>query len=155
MFGEFITTLEWNEAWLWLVVAAVLFATEMMVPGFFLVWLGFAATIVGVTLFFVPLSHQWQILEFCAASGLSVGAGWLFWGAGKTGDTDKPLLNLRGQQLVGQTFEVAEPIRLGRGRVQVGDSLWNARGPDLPAGAKVRVTGIDGTDLLVEAVDGG
>ena len=152
MFGEFLTSFEWNEAWLWLVVAAILFAAEVMVPGFFLVWLGLGATVVGLTLFFVPLSHQMQILEFCAASGLSVSIGWYFWGAGRAEDSDKPLLNLRGHQLIGQTFEVVEPIHLGRGRVKVGDSLWNARGPDLPVGTQVRVTGIDGTDLLVEAV---
>ncbi|MEJ2227291.1 MAG: NfeD family protein [Alphaproteobacteria bacterium] len=155
MFGEFFTSIEWNGAWLWLVVAAVLFAAETMIPGFFLVWLGLGAVVVGLTMFFVPLSHQWQILEFCVASGLSVGAGWFFWGAGRAEDTDKPLLNLRGQQLVGQTFEVAEPIHLGRGRIKVGDSLWNANGPDLPMGAKVRVTGINGTILLVEAVNDG
>jgi hypothetical protein len=34
----------------------------------------------------------------------------------------------------------------------VGDSVWIARGPDLPAGARVRIVGAKGTVLEVEPV---
>ncbi len=34
--------------------------------------------------------------------------------------------------------------------IRVGDSVWLVSGPDLPAGAPVRVTGQDGVLLLVE-----
>jgi membrane protein implicated in regulation of membrane protease activity len=38
--------------------------------------------------------------------------------------------------------------------VRVGDTVWRAEGPDLPSGAKVKVTGVAGTVLQVEKVEG-
>ena len=35
----------------------------------------------------------------------------------------------------------------------MGDGLWLVRGPDLPVGAMVEVVGVDGTTLLVRAVE--
>jgi membrane protein implicated in regulation of membrane protease activity len=37
------------------------------------------------------------------------------------------------------------------GRVRVGDSDWSARGGPAAAGERVRITGIDGNCLTVEA----
>jgi membrane protein implicated in regulation of membrane protease activity len=37
------------------------------------------------------------------------------------------------------------------GRVRVGDSEWNARGGPAAAGERVRITGVDGNCLTVEA----
>jgi membrane protein implicated in regulation of membrane protease activity len=34
--------------------------------------------------------------------------------------------------------------------VRVGDSVWRAEGPDLPAGDRVKVIGVDGAALKVE-----
>ena len=45
---------------------------------------------------------------------------------------------------------VVDAIENGTGRVKVGDSVWNAKGPDAEIGARVRVTGISGTCLNVE-----
>jgi inner membrane protein len=45
---------------------------------------------------------------------------------------------------------VVEPIEGGRGKVRVGDTIWPAEGPDLPAGSHVRVTAANGTVLQVE-----
>ena len=46
------------------------------------------------------------------------------------------------------TVETA--IENNKGRVRVGDGVWNARGPDAPAGASVRIVAADGTVLTVE-----
>ncbi|HMM65109.1 MAG TPA: NfeD family protein, partial [Mesorhizobium sp.] len=51
------------------------------------------------------------------------------------------------EQLIGRTATLAEPIREGRGRIQLGDTLWRVSGPDLPAGTRVRVTGASDTEL--------
>ena len=66
--------------------------------------------------------------------------------------SDQPDLNRPAVQLVGRVLVVAEPIEGGRGKVRVGDTLWPAEGPDLPAGAEVRVTAAKGTVLQVERV---
>ena len=42
-------------------------------------------------------------------------------------------------QLVGRIATLTEPINDGRGRVRIGDTMWRVAGPDLPAGAQVRV----------------
>ena len=44
-------------------------------------------------------------------------------------------------------------VRAGSGPVHQGETERHARGPDAPAGARVRVTGSDGAVLLVEAMD--
>jgi membrane protein implicated in regulation of membrane protease activity len=43
-----------------------------------------------------------------------------------------------------------EPIVDGHGRVQIADAYWDVLGPDLPAGARVRVAGADGMTLRVD-----
>lgn len=64
--------------------------------------------------------------------------------------TDQPDLNQRPAQLLGRVGRVEEAISYGRGRVRIGDTLWMAEGPDVPAGAEVRVTAANGPVLKVE-----
>jgi membrane protein implicated in regulation of membrane protease activity len=65
--------------------------------------------------------------------------------------SDLPDLNERAQQYVGRSLVVAESIENGRGKVRVGDSVWQAEGPDVPVGSRVKVTGARGTVLVVVA----
>ena len=142
-----------NPGWSWMIVGAVLFALDVMAPGFFLLWFGAAAAAVGLLVFAVPIEFTWQVLAFCALSVLSVLAGRALWGGDRGGVSDKPLLNQRARQLIGRNFVLATPIQSGRGRITAGDSLWSVKGPDLPAGTSVRVVDADGTVLIVEAAD--
>lgn len=140
-----------NPGWSWMIAAVVLFALEVMAPGFFLLWFGAAAAVVGLLVFAVPIEFTWQILAFCGVSVLSVLLGRALWGGDRVGVSDKPLLNQRARQLIGRNFVLATPIQGGRGRITAGDSLWSVKGPDMPAGAPVRVVDADGTVLIVEA----
>ena len=45
---------------------------------------------------------------------------------------------------------VEQAIQNGRGKVRVGDTLWQAEGMDAPAGARVKVTATNGNVLVVE-----
>ena len=65
---------------------------------------------------------------------------------------DQPLLNQRGQRMVGRRVIVVEAIVNGRGKVGVGDGQWLAEGPDLPAGAEVEIVALQGTTFTVRAV---
>jgi membrane protein implicated in regulation of membrane protease activity len=67
--------------------------------------------------------------------------------------TDEPDLNQRAVQLVGRVLVLAEAIEGGRGRVRVGDTLWQVEGPDLPRGTEVKVAAAKATLLQVERVD--
>jgi membrane protein implicated in regulation of membrane protease activity len=54
---------------------------------------------------------------------------------------------------VGRTFTLEHPIVNGVGKVVVDDSTWRVKGPDLPAGSKVRVADIDSVIFVVELVE--
>ena len=58
--------------------------------------------------------------------------------------TDDATLNRRGSQYIGHVFNLDEAIVNGIGKVKVGDGWWRAQGPDLPAGERVKVVGVDG-----------
>jgi len=64
-------------------------------------------------------------------------------------ESERPLLNERGVQLIGQSFDLIDPIVNGRGSVKIGDSIWRVAGPELPKGARIKVVGADGTLLKV------
>jgi membrane protein implicated in regulation of membrane protease activity len=72
------------------------------------------------------------------------------WAHPGVSESDQPDLNRRGAQLVGRTAVVAEAIDGGRGKVRVGDTVWPAEGPDMPAGRAVRIISASTTVLLVE-----
>lgn len=144
-----------QSAWGWLVLGAILFALDVMAPGFYLVWFGIAAAAVGLLLFAVPLPNPWPLVVFCAVSVISLFIGRALWGSHRERESDRPFLNQRGRQLVGQTFVLSEPIQGGRGRAKVGDTIWTVSGPSLPAGELVRVTSAEGIVLKVEAAKNG
>jgi hypothetical protein len=139
-----------EPGWIWLIVAVVLFTLDVLAPGFFMIWFAAAAVITGALIFLIPIDTVYQILVFCAASVGSLALGRMFWGGSRADESDRPLLNRRAQQLVGRTYELATPIQGGRGRILAGDGQWTVRGPDLPQGSMVKVTGADGTELIVE-----
>jgi membrane protein implicated in regulation of membrane protease activity len=52
-------------------------------------------------------------------------------------------------QLIGQSFDLIDPIVNGRGSIKTGDTIWRVEGPELPQGARIEVVGADGTLLKV------
>lgn len=139
--------------WYWFTAGVLLVALEALIPGFVLVWLGVSALITGVVaLVFTDMGLVFELLIFAGLSVATVLTG-RRWFTRLNENSSMPLLNRRGEQYVGQRYTLHEPIRDGRGRVKVGDSLWNVRGPDLPAGAHVQVTSVDGATFIVERVD--
>ncbi|MBB4130563.1 MULTISPECIES: NfeD family protein [unclassified Xanthomonas] len=137
----------------WAVLALVLIAAETLVPGAFLLWMGIAAAAVCVLVLALPgMTLLLQIVAFVLLSFLSV-QGYRSWFRGKGRQSDRPLLNRRAEQLIGRCVVLDQPIHAGRGRAKVDDAFWVVSGPDLPAGAPVRIVGVDGMTLQVQAVD--
>ena len=54
------------------------------------------------------------------------------------------MLNRRTEALVGRVFTLEKPIVDGIGTVRIDDTIWRVRGPDCPAGSRVKVTQADG-----------
>jgi membrane protein implicated in regulation of membrane protease activity len=128
---------------------------EILVPGVFLLWIGVAALVIGAISLLIWDASVWiwqvQVIAFLALALVSAYLGNRMMG-GRNAESDQPLLNLRGEQLIGRTATLTEPIREGRGRIQLGDTLWRVSGPDLPPGARVRVTSATDSELTVEAI---
>ena len=135
--------------WWWLSAGAVLGIMELLAPGFFLVWMGAAAAATGVVVAFVPMPLAYQLGIFAIFAFAAVFAGRLYYARNPVPTSD-PNLNARATRLIGQTVTVESAIENGKGRVRVGDGVWNAAGPDAPAGASVVITAADGTCLTVE-----
>jgi hypothetical protein len=55
-----------------------------------------------------------------------------------------------GERFIGQVLTMESGIRGGTATVQLGGRKWRVRGPELDPGSKVRITGVDGTVLLVD-----
>ncbi|HVY21805.1 MAG TPA: NfeD family protein [Steroidobacteraceae bacterium] len=55
-----------------------------------------------------------------------------------------------GVKHIGQALVLENPISNGTGSIRLGNRQWQVRGPDLPAGVRVRVTGVDGAVLLID-----
>jgi hypothetical protein len=142
---RFLTTLEW---WHWMVAAVALAALEAFIPGAVAIWFAVAAAIIGLLLVVIPLPWQYQWLMF-AVLGIVAMLVYRSYVRKHPETTEQPNLNLRGQQYVGTEFTLVEPIQQGFGKVRVGDTVWKVAGPDLPVGARVRVTGVDGAVLTV------
>ncbi len=137
--------------WGWFALGLVLIAGEVLAaPGTFLLWIGLAALCVGaVETVYVP---GWigELVLFAMFSVVAVLVGLRVYRAG-TKDTGKAALNERVESFQGQVFPLDQAIHDGFGRIRIGDSVWRVKGPELPAGRHVKVCGVDGATLIVEA----
>jgi membrane protein implicated in regulation of membrane protease activity len=136
-------------AWSWIVAGLVLLALELVVPGGFFLWLGISGLVTGLASLFQPIDWPWQFLMFGLLSLVTIFI-WLNYVRKRVETSDRPLLNQRAAQYVGQETLLIEPIRAGSGRVALGDTTWRVAGPDLAEGARVRIVGHDGAVLKVE-----
>ena len=133
----------------WAVLAIVLVVGEAIIPGAALLWLGVAAGAVCLLVLAVPgTPFVVQALAFAVLSVLAIRYLRLR-AKGPEAVTDQPALNRRAEQLVGRVVPLVDAIRDGHGRVQIADAFWDVEGPDLPAGARVRIVGARGMTLLV------
>jgi inner membrane protein len=136
-------------AWNWFILGALLFTLETFLPGVHFLWFGIAAVVVGAVALLTGIAWPWQVIAFGVLAIATV-----FWVRRyvrpDVARSDLPNLNERGQQYVGRSLIVEQAILNGRGKVRVGDTLWQAEGPDLPVGTWVKVTGARGTILVVE-----
>lgn len=143
---DFLQGLTW---WHWWIVAAVLAAAETFIPGAMAIWFAAAALVLGTLLLLVPIRWELQLVLFGVLSALATLLWWKY-GRSKGDESMQPNLNQRGIQYIGRTFQLAEAIQGGSGKVQVGDSVWAAEGRDAPVGTRVKVVGVNGTVLQVE-----
>lgn len=136
--------------WHWWVLGFGLLIAEILLPGAFCLWLGLAALATGAAAWLIPDLHwQTELVIFGVLSVVAVALWFRFRPMSK--DAPDNGLNQRGRNYLGQVFVLVEPISEGVGKARVEDTVWRVVGPELPAGAKVRVTGVEGATLRVES----
>lgn len=143
--SDFLSGLQW---WHWIVLAVALAAVEAVAAGVFAIWFAASAAVIGLLLLVVPLPWQWQVIGFAVLGGVALLAYRSY--RRKHPETyEQPNLNQRGVQYVGSELVLVEAIEQGQGRARLGDGVWKVEGPELPAGARVRVIGVRGAILTV------
>ncbi|CAN5165267.1 NfeD family protein [soil metagenome] len=140
-----------DSYWIWLILAAVFGIGEIIIPGVFLLWIAIAAALTGGITMLAGISLPVQIILFAILSIIATYGG-RRWYANNPVASQDPLLNDRAARLIGETVTVVEAIRGGHGRVKVGDGVWSCRGADTAEGTLMRVAGVSGNELIVEAL---
>jgi len=139
-----------DPGWLWLIGGVLLLIFEVVAPGFFLMFIGAAAIATGLFAVLFDLGTASQLALFALYALIAVMAGRKFY-ANRAHETTDPLLNDRVGRLVGKSVTVVAAVDEHSGRVRVGDGDWSARGGPAAVGERVRITGVDGNCLKVEA----
>ena len=139
--------------WHWFIFAIVLLVLEMLISGFFFLWLGAAAISVGAILAFrTDMGWEQQGLVFAVLSIVYL-VGFKYWRSGRDIDPDQSTLNKRGHQYIGRVLLLKEALVNGRGRASVDDGVWQVRSEDesdIEAGQDVEVTDVIRTTLIIK-----
>jgi inner membrane protein len=141
-----------DQHWLWLSLAVLLGAAELVAPGFFLIWIAAAALITGIAAYFgAALGLQLGLFAILSVAAVYAGKRWFSVNPIESSD---PMLNDRSARMVGQIGTVEEDVDANGGRVKLGDSVWPARGEiALSGGTRVRITAVNAGVLHVAAAD--
>ncbi|MEM9783789.1 MAG: NfeD family protein [Pseudomonadota bacterium] len=156
------TFLNGISPWWWIAFAIVLGIFEVTTLTTYLLGPALAALTVGLILMVEPgLSGTMQVTIFAVSM---VGYGVLAWLVARRFRRDDEdaagKLNRRGRDLVGREAAAEVAFAAGIGRVVIDGVGWRARlGPDgtagamPPAGARMRIVGVDGATLVVESLE--
>ncbi|MCY0096557.1 NfeD family protein [Hoeflea ulvae] len=138
--------------WIWWIIGLVFLGLEILIPGVFLLWIGLAAIIVGALSFPLWGTQVWgwqlQVLIFAVLAVVMALVGRKL--TGSNAESDQPMLNRRTEGLVGRTATLQDAINDGKGRIRLDDTTWIVEGPELPAGARVRIVAAQAGSLTVE-----
>lgn len=147
--------MEWLSGWaLWLIIGFGLLILELVVPGVFLIWWGFAALLsAAVSAVFPALPLGWEVALFALFAVLFSFGWWKFQHNKDRQEDAHPVLNARDHAMLGARGEIVELLGSGIARGKFGDTTWRVSGTDLALCDKVEVKRVEGITLFVEKVD--
>jgi membrane protein implicated in regulation of membrane protease activity len=146
----FIQLLEGMSGTKWLIFGVILLTLEVLTGTTYILWPAVAALIVGVLVFIVPLSWELQFLLFFIIGTVLLFAGHKYFRPMMKGGEPSDL-NDRARSMVGMRVKAVNDFDTGRGRVQVGDTQWQAIMDigNAVKGDELRVVDVKGTTLQV------
>ncbi len=139
------------EPWHWMAAGVALAVLEVVAPTTAFVWLGIAAFLTGFAAWTLPLDLNGQLLVFGVLAVAAIGITIWLRRRRAPGTESERQVNRGAARFIGQRAMLDGPLANGSGRVRLGDTVWSVTGPDLPDGAAVVVTGMDGSTLVVRA----
>jgi membrane protein implicated in regulation of membrane protease activity len=132
----------------WLVLGLSLIILELFLWTVFLLWIGASAITVSIFFYLMPdTSWPIQLLIFVALSLTSTSLAKRYYPV-KTVDDE---LHEKAKTFIGKECKVSS-IEDGIIKVQIGKSLWFARGTGLSVGQAVKIVGVDGSTFIVELI---
>lgn len=140
------------QPWHWLVVGVAVLLLELLGTQGCLLGIAAASFFVGIMGFVMPLSIGVQLSIFAV---VAVVLTYVYWRrfASFNKASDKPLLNERSHRLIGHRATLLVAVEHGRGKLQVGDTLWSAvADEDIPENTLVEVIDVEGMNLRVKAL---
>jgi membrane protein implicated in regulation of membrane protease activity len=138
--------------WLWAAAALVIGLAELHAPGYYLIWVACGAGVTALGGLVAGLPLEGQLILFAVATLASCVGGFFVYRRTMAGlAPDEPGLNRGDRGLIGARGIVTEALSNGQGKIRLGDSVWLAQGPDLPAGTPIVVTEVHGTIAVVAA----
>lgn len=139
-----------DSYWYWLSAALLLLLLEILIPGAFLMWIGFGAMGVGLFLWVFPTATLvWQLiaLAISVSGAVLIGVAW----QKKSRQQYPHGLNQGLESYIGHIAVVSQEFIQGQGRIRLDDSFFTAfSSAQLIVGQKVVVTAVDNQGLQVE-----
>ncbi|MDH2997806.1 hypothetical protein A1D22_00455 [Pasteurellaceae bacterium LFhippo2] len=144
--------MEYLSGWtLWLILGFALLILELVIPGVFVMWLGFAAIIVALFVGLVSdISFAIQVTIFAILSIVFSLAWWKYQHSKDEIDDRQTELNSRDHVMLGTRGTIVEILENGVARGKFGDTTWRVMGENLQVGDTVEVIRVDGITLFVK-----
>ena len=132
----------------WLVLGLSLIILELFLWTVFLLWIGASAITVSIFFYLMPdTSWPIQLLIFVILSLITTNLAKRYYPV-KTVDDE---LHEKAKTFIGKECKVSS-IEDGIIKVQIGKSLWFARGTGLSVGQAVKIVGVDDSTFIVELI---
>ena len=132
----------------WLVLGLSLIILELFLWTVFLLWIGASAITVSIFFYLMPdTSWPIQLLIFVVLSLTTTNLAKRYYPV-KTVDDE---LHEKAKTFIGKECKVSS-IEDGIIKVQIGKSLWFARGTGLSVGQAVKIVDVDDSTFIVELI---
>ena len=133
----------------WLVLGLSLIILELFLWTVFLLWIGASAITVSIFFYLMPdTSWPIQLLIFVILSLTTTSLAKRYYPL-KTVDDE---LHEKAKTYIGKECKVSS-IENGSTKVQIGKSLWFAKGQNLSIGQTVKIINVESSTFIVEPVD--
>jgi len=133
----------------WLVLGLSLIILELFLWTVFLLWIGASAITVSIFFYLMPdTSWPIQLLIFVILSLTTTNLAKRYYPV-KTVDDE---LHEKAKTFIGNECKVSS-IEDGIIKVQIGKSLWFAKGKNLSIGQVVKIINVESSTFIVEPVD--